>query len=232
MVARGDLGIEMSSSRVVLYQKEIIAKSLAHTKPVIVATQMLDSMINNPIPTRAEVSDVSNAVIDHTDAVMLSGESANGKYPVKTVQTMAEIIGNTEASPFDDINSGFLHEDIITDYSCIIDSAHELCKTSKAKAILMYTDSGFTARLMSHHRTEQIMLAATNSLKTYRQLSLVWGIDPYLFNNDISRDNFVSMLIDRAKEEGKLKEGDKIVVVMERIINEKKTKLVCIQDVA
>ncbi|KKP67011.1 MAG: pyruvate kinase, partial [Candidatus Moranbacteria bacterium GW2011_GWE2_35_164] len=101
MVARGDLGIEMDESRVVILQKEIIAKSIHYLKPVIVATQMLDSMINNPRPTRAEVGDVSNAVIDHADAVMLSGESANGKYPVETVEIMTRIIEKTEESVYD-----------------------------------------------------------------------------------------------------------------------------------
>lgn len=231
MVARGDLGIEMNESKVVLYQKEIIAKCLKAVRPVIVATQMLDSMIKNPIPTRAEVSDVSNAVIDHTDAVMLSGESANGKYPVKAVRTMNEIIMNTEDSPFDDINPGHLEEDILSDYTSIINSARELAKNSGAKAILMYSESGFTARLMSHHRPGQLMLVATNNPKTCNQLSLVWGIRAYLFSNGENRENFIELIIDRAKAEGKIAKGDKVVVVLGRMPKGNGMTLVGIQEI-
>jgi pyruvate kinase len=116
MVARGDLGIEMDETKVVIFQKEIISKSLSSLKPVIVATEMLSSMMENPRPTRAEVSDVTNAVIDHADAVMLSGESANGKYPVETIQTMAEIITNTEESPYDDICNFNIQQEFSNEY--------------------------------------------------------------------------------------------------------------------
>jgi pyruvate kinase len=214
MVARGDLGIELEESKVIIYQKELIGKCLAANKPVIVATQMLDSMINNPIPTRAEVSDVSNAVIDHTDAVMLSGESANGKFPAETVEMMKKIITNVEESPWDDINSGFLDEDMFSDYASLINGAHELAKSSKAKAIIMFTESGFTARMMSHHRPEQTMIAATNNLKTYNQLSIVWGIRAYLFDGDEKPENFINLILEKAKKEGKLVKGDKVVVIL------------------
>lgn len=231
MVARGDLGIEMNETKVVVYQKEIIKKCLEQVKPVIVATQMLESMKENPIPTRAEVSDVSNAVIDHTDAVTLSGESANGKYPIKAVETMREIIQNTEESPFDDINSGFLDDDMFTDYASLISSAHELAKTSKAKAIIMYSESGFTGRMMSHHRPEQMMLVATNKMKTYNQLSMIWGVEPYLFNYSEDGEKFIDLLIEKAKKDKKLSAGDKVVAIVGKSSRGKNMKLVGIQEV-
>lgn len=231
MVARGDLGIELNESKVVLYQKEIIAKCLGTVRPVIVATQMLDSMIINPIPTRAEVSDVSNAVIDHTDAVMLSGESANGKYPVEAVGTMNRIIRDTEDSPFDDINPGYLDDDIFSDYASIINSAHELAKSSKAKAIVMFSDSGFTARMMSHHRPEQMMIVATGNKKTYNQMSLVWGIRAYLCNGDKEREDFVNFIIEKSVRDGKIQKGDKIVIILGRIPGGEKMRLVGIKEI-
>ena len=231
MVARGDLGIEMEESKVVIYQKELIAKCLRATKPVIVATQMLDSMINNPIPTRAEVSDVSNAVIDHTDAVMLSGESANGKYPVEAVQTMKKIITNVEESPFDDINPGYLDEYLLAnEYVSLINGAHELAKSSRAKAIIMYTESGKTARLMSHHRPTQLMIAATNNLKTYNQMALIWGIRAYLFEDGENRENFIDLLIEKTKNDGKLVSGDKIVVILGKTTDDKSMSMVGIKE--
>ncbi len=232
MVARGDLGIEMEESKVVIYQKELIAKCLRATKPVIVATQMLDSMINNPIPTRAEVSDVSNAVIDHTDAVMLSGESANGKYPVEAVQTMKSIITNVEESPFDDFYRDILNKDVRDDYTALVRSAHELAKTSKAKAVIMYTETGNTARFISHYRNEKLLLiAATNNPKTYQQLSIIWGIRAYLFENGENRENFTDLLVEKTKNDGKLAAGDKVVVILGKTADGKSMSMVGIKEV-
>lgn len=231
MVARGDLGIEMDESKVVIHQKEIIAKCLKNIKPVIVATQMLDSMIENPIPTRAEVADVSNAVIDHADAVMLSGESANGKYPIRAVEMMSKIICNTEESPFDDIGPGYLDNDVFSDYASVISSAHELAKGSNATAIIMLSDSGFTARMMSHHRPDQLMFVATDNSKTYNQLALVWGIKAYLFSNGEDKEHFIDLLLEKLKKDEKILAGDKIVVIMGRIPGGKKMRLVGIREV-
>jgi len=216
MVARGDLGTELGESKVVIYQKEIIAKCLRAAKTVIVATQMLDSMIVNPIPTRAEVSDVSNAVIDHTDAVMLSGESANGKYPVESVATMSKIITDTEDSPFDDINPGFLDDNMHSDYASVINSAHEMAKSSDAKAIVLFTETGFSARMMAHHRPSQLMLAGTRNAKTYNQMSMVWGARAYLFA-DQEREELIESMIARNKAAGRLASGDKVVVILGRV---------------
>jgi pyruvate kinase len=231
MVARGDLGIEMEESKVAIFQKEIIAKSLRAVKPVIVATQMLNSMIENPLPTRAEVSDVSNAVIDHTDATMLSGESANGKYPIESVATMKNIIINTEESPFDDIAPGFLDREMLSDYAATIHSAHELAKSSGAKAIALFTSSGKTARMMSHHRPEQMILAATNNSRVYSQLSLVWGADSYLVGAKENREIAVEKMLESAKKERKLKSGDKVVVIVGKAARNKSVKLVGLKEI-
>ncbi|HEX7586148.1 MAG TPA: pyruvate kinase [Patescibacteria group bacterium] len=231
MVARGDLGIELPETEVAVHQKEIIGKCLAAGKPVIVATQMLDSMIKNPIPTRAEVSDVSNAVIDHTDAVMLSGESANGKYPVETVLTMSEIIVNTEKSPYDDITPDYLDKNILTDYASTINSAHELAKSSGAKVIVMFSESGLTARMMAHHRPEQLLLVATNNSKTYHQLSIVWGIETYLFKIIDGRGRAIDLALEKAKKEGLLAAGDKVVVILGKVPDGKELALVGIREI-
>ena len=230
MVARGDLGIELEESKVILYQKEIIAKCLRAAKTVIVATQMLDSMINNPIPTRAEVSDVSNAVIDHTDAVMLSGESASGKYPIEAVETMTKIIKDTEDSPFDDINPGYLDENIFNDYASIINSAHEMAKSSRAKAIVLFSETGFSARMIAHHRPTQLIIVGTYNLKTYNQMAMVWGARAYLFEEQ-DREELIEQMININKEGGRLSAGDKIVVILGRIPGGKDGALVGIRIV-
>jgi len=215
MVARGDLGIELEESKVILYQKQIIKKCILKAKPVIVATQMLDSMINNPIPTRAEVSDVSNAVIDHTDAVMLSGETAGGKYPVKTVEMMNKIIVDTEESPYDDVDVCNLNQDLITDYVSIINGACSLARNSEAKAIIVFTESGYTARMMSNHRLEKLLIVATNNEQTYNQLSIVWGARAYLIKEE-ENEEFVDLILEKCKNENKLKQGDKVIVIKGR----------------
>jgi len=216
MVARGDLGIEMDESKVVLYQKEIIAKCLRETKPVIVATQMLDSMINNPIPTRAEVSDVSNAVIDHADAVMLSGESANGKYPVKTVETMSKIIRDTEESPFDDLEHGFLRDSSSSVSAAVANSTHELAKNSGAEAIVVASLSGFTARMIARHRPQQNIFVMTNSKKTYFNLALLWGTESFILSDCDTLDELINKSLETLKKKKLLKEKDKIIIVTGR----------------
>lgn len=177
MVARGDLGIEMPESEVAILQKDIIAKCLKNAKPVIVATQMLDSMIENPIPTRAEVSDVTNAVIDHADATMLSGESASGKFPVEAVKTMAEIIEETEKSKYDDTNK------ITADLSDLMNSAEiektieEIKNSPESEFNLADDDGGRVAIYFSNQRIEKTLQVATKRKKLYNQFSVVWGIE-------------------------------------------------------
>lgn len=216
MVARGDLGIEMPESEVVILQKDIIRRSLAAIRPVIVATQMMKSMTESPQPTRAEVSDVTNAVVDHADAVMLSEETAMGKFPVETIATMREIIERTEESPFDDLY-GSLDLNMKTEYAALIRSVYELAKSFEAKAILLLSISGFTARLISHFRPETGVFVATNDRRSYDRLALLWGVSPYLFEEDRNLDSFIDRMIAQAKEEAKLATGDQTVVFLGRI---------------
>ena len=230
MVARGDLGIEIEGTKVAILQKEIVKKSLQAMKPVIVATQMLDSMIVNPRPTRAEVSDVTNAVVDHADAVMLSGESASGKYPVESVRTMKDIIENTEASPFDDVTH-LLTLNGEGDFKKVIKSAYELAKSSNAKAVVLGSASGFTARLFSHFRPEQPMLVVTHNKKTYHQLSLVWGINAKFYERgEVFRED-IDWLIEDAKKNGVLATGDKVVLILGRTPDGEHIQLVGIKEI-
>ncbi len=230
MVARGDLGVEMPESEVAILQKQIIAESLRAAKPVIVATQMLKSMTENPRPTRAEVSDVSNAVIDHADAVMLSEESAMGKYPVETVAMMAEIIGKTEESPFDDLYQT-LDLNFHSEYATMLRSVYELAKSFHSKAILLLSMSGYTARLLSHFRPESKMFVATNNRNTYNELALVWGIDPYLFEDNQKLDTFIDCLMRETKKDAKLSIGDQVVVFHGRTPDQDTMRLVGIREI-
>lgn len=213
MVARGDLGIEMPADKVPLMQKKMIDDCLASAKPVIVATQMLDSMIVNPRPTRAEVSDVANAVIDHTDAVMLSGETANGKYPVEAVKTMARIAIRTEKSKYDDLQfrQALVHRLHIDD--AISSSANLLAKNLRAQAILVASLTGYSARIVSRFRPELPILVTTNNEKVRRQLNLSWGVIPFV----LPRCKTIEELIDQAlvfiKKKRFVKSKDKVIII-------------------
>lgn len=216
MVARGDLGIEMPESKVAILQKEIINKCIKSAKPVIVATQMLDSMIRNSNPTRAEVSDVSNAVIDHTDAVMLSGETAEGKYPVESVEMMSQIIIETEYSPFDNLPHNFLGDEKLSLSAALADSAHELAKNSKAKAIVVASVSGFTARMIARHRPETRIIVMTNNKKTHLQMSLIWGVESYVIPEVGDLDDLIDRSIEEIKSRKLLEIGDRVVILTGR----------------
>jgi pyruvate kinase len=181
MVARGDLGVEMPPAGVPIAQKEIIACANAHAKLVITATQMLDSMINNPRPTRAEATDVANAIFDGTDAVMLSGETAAGKYPVESVQMMDSIVRKAEdnrqrwGQPFSEDN-----QPTESDAVSITRAAKELATDRNVEAIIVFTQSGKTARLMSKARPDAPILAFTPDQITCQQMSMYWGVTPLL----------------------------------------------------
>lgn len=229
MVARGDLGIEMAETKVAILQKEIIAKSMKGLKPVIVATEMLNSMIENPRPTRAEVSDVTNAVIDHADAVMLSGESANGKYPVESVKTMAEIIQNTEESPYDDMNEFNIVQDFSDEYANFIKSTNGFLSDSKAKAVSILSRGGFTSRVVSHFRPNKIILAGTNNEKTHNQSSLVWGVNSFLLENG-NIEEVIENILKKAKEKGIIETGDKVVLIGKN--DEKNSRFVNLKEIS
>jgi pyruvate kinase len=182
MVARGDLGIEMPAETVPIEQKRITSMANSHLKYVIIATQMLDSMVENPRPTRAEATDVANAILDGSDAVMLSGETAIGKYPVKTVEMMSSIICQSEEHIEDwgktqfDLTEDCRHDDAVS----ITRAARDLAHAQDVEAIAVFTQSGRTARLMSKARPTVPILAFTPLPKTYRYISMLWGTTPYL----------------------------------------------------
>jgi len=214
MVARGDLGVEIAESQVPIYQKTIIKKCMEAAKPVIVATQMLDSMIRNPRPTRAEVSDVANAVVDRADCVMLSGESAFGKYPVECVQEMSKIIHAIEASEYAGPSCVFTGEEKHgVKASAIAESACKLSLSTEASAIISATDTGFTARFLTHQRPASQIILLTDKPKVYRQLALYWGVTPLW----VKRYHTILELLNHATDEAKkmklIKKGDKVIVV-------------------
>ncbi|MFA6603604.1 MAG: pyruvate kinase [Patescibacteria group bacterium] len=214
MVARGDLGIEMPAEEVPLIQKRIIDKCRAAGKPVIVATQMLDSMMRNPRPTRAEVSDVANAVIDHTDAVMLSGETASGKYPVEAVSTMAKIIHETEMSEYDNTERepGFLSGKSSSE-EAVSGVANILARDTKAKLILVASLSGNAGRIVSRYRPEMPIYVSTDSERVRHQLNLSWGVVPFLLPRCHSIEELIDRSIGYMKKVKAVKKGDLIIAI-------------------
>ncbi len=213
MVARGDLGIETSPETVPSVQKLIISKCLAAAKPVITATQMLDSMIRNPRPTRAEASDVANAVLDGSDAIMLSGETASGQYPVESVTTMVKIAEEAErlmASMRGKYN--FETPKIFTAAGAICHAAVYAAAETKARAIVAPTVSGSTARLMAAFRPDVPLIAVTPSPMVQRQLALYWGTYPILTRRLSNTDEVVTDAINVAQAKGFIGEGDTVVL--------------------
>ena len=212
MVARGDLGIEIPAQDVPLVQKKLIDLALNSAKPVIVATQMLDSMQENPRPTRAEVSDVANAVIDHTDAVMLSNETAAGKYPVETVTTMASIITETEASVYDNLLTRDPENKEKVD-EVISRLSRELAEEVGADLILAASISGETARLISRNRPELPIVVGTSTDRVKHQLSLSWGVIPFILPECKTIEELIERSVTHLKKQNMVKVGGKIIVV-------------------
>ncbi|MGN7297601.1 pyruvate kinase [Ferdinandcohnia sp. SAFN-114] len=213
MVARGDLGVEIPAEEVPLVQKTLIKKCNALGKPVITATQMLDSMQRNPRPTRAEASDVANAIFDGTDAIMLSGETAAGSYPVEAVQTMHNIASRAE--------SALVHREILSQRSkisgititdAIGQSVAHTALNLDVSAIVTPTESGHTARMISKYRPKAPIIAVTSNESTTRKLSLVWGVYPQTGNVAKSTDEMLDNSVESALNTGIIKPGDLVVI--------------------
>ena len=213
MVARGDLGVEIPAAKVPILQKQMIRKGLQAGKPVITATQMLDSMMRNPRPTRAEVSDVANAVFDGTGCVMLSGETAGGKYPVEALTAMVTIV--TEAEQSIDYWRQFQKQRIIPASNINDAITHTCCLTAmdlNAKAILAATSSGRTARMICRFRPACPVAALTMHEKVRRQLAICWGVIPFLTGEVNSTDRIFSLSAEVARKEGLVRNGDTVVI--------------------
>ena len=213
MVARGDLGVEIDFTELPGIQKTIIDRSFSFGKPIVTATQMLDSMIVNPRPTRAEISDVANAIYDGTSAIMLSGETAAGAYPVEALKTMSAIAERTEQEGH--YLRGRLMEPNTGKISVSDATAHAACLTAKdvnAAAIVTVSESGTTARLLSKYRPQQPIIACVMREQVQRQLSLSWGITPLMMSLAHSTDELIEMSTALAKENGYLHNGELAVV--------------------
>ena len=212
MVARGDLGVEIPYQRVPIIQKMLIEKCISNAKPVIVATQMMESMISNMTPTRAEVNDVANAVLDGADAVMLSGETSVGKYPIEVIRTMSNIIEEVEKTP-ELYNKEELpdpdNERFITDSICF--NACRLSQRVKAKAIITMSFSGYTAYKVSSQRPDTAIFVFTSNRTILSQLNLLWGVKAFYYDKHISTDHTIADIKYIMKSEGYLNAGDLVI---------------------
>ncbi|MFC2099163.1 pyruvate kinase [Bacteroidota bacterium] len=213
MVARGDLGVEVPFDQVPLIQKELVSKCISRSKPVIIATQMMESMITNFRPTRAEANDVGNAVLDGADALMLSGETSVGKYPVEVVRSMQKIIDATEKgynyfrnNPPKEFSRTYLADSI-----CY--SACSMAEQTNAKAIIIYTYSGYTALRIASHRPAASIFAFTDNKRVIRKLSLVWGIRAYYSDLFASINDYYNESTARLKELDLIQDDDVIIHV-------------------
>ena len=213
MVARGDLGVEIPAYEVPILQKRMIKETSMAGKPVITATQMLDSMIRNPRPTRAEVSDVANAVFDGTSCVMLSGETASGKHPVEAVQTMVDTINAAEQAT--DYWGRFRRFEFKPGRSINDAVTHTCCQTAmdlEADAILTPTQTGHTARMIARFRPACPIVALTTTERARRQLAISWGVQPLLAGYVDSTDRLFSMCVQSALKEGAVQSGQMVVI--------------------
>jgi pyruvate kinase len=218
MVARGDLGIEVGIEKVPIIQKKIIRRANKQKKPVITATQMLLSMVNSPFPTRAEVSDVANAVMDGSDAVMLSDETTVGKYPIKAVETLKKIIIETQQI------YPYYKRYEIEDKDAIAASVADLDKGINPKAIVCFTSSGTTVKSIAKYRPKSPIIAVTHSRDTSRKLKVVWGVENIIEIPKIKNpEKLIAKFKDIAIKENMLKEKDKIIVTMGSIVGKEGT---------
>jgi pyruvate kinase len=212
MVARGDLGVEVPMEIVPLWQKRIVEKCKIACKPVIIATQMMESMIVNPRPTRAETNDVANAVLDGADAVMLSAETASGNYPVNSVKAMSSIISYLEenANIYHNLYKISDEDDTFLSNNLLL-MASRLSRNVKAKAIVGITTSGFTGFRLASHRPLANIFVFTRNKPLLTQMSLVWGVRAYLYSNQISTDATFTDIENTLKKDGHVKTGDVII---------------------
>ena len=213
MVARGDMGVEIPMEEVPVVQKRMIKMAEAQGKHVVTATQMLDSMIKNPRPTRAEVADVANAIYDGTTAIMLSGESAAGLYPVEAVKTMSQIAERAEQDI--DYNSRMKRREHIDSFDVTTAISHATCTTAmdlKAAAIITVTISGFTAGMISRYKPSCPIIACSVSPRICRQLSLSWGVTPIWIARESTAEDLFDEAVRAAEEAGYIKKGDKVVI--------------------
>ncbi|MFF1572130.1 pyruvate kinase [Leifsonia sp. NPDC058292] len=211
MVARGDLGVELPLEAVPIVQKRAVELARRAAKPVIVATQMLESMISSPVPTRAETSDVANAVLDGADAVMLSGETSVGEYPVITVQTMARIVESTEEHGLERIAP--LGTRPRTQSGAITLAAVEVADFVEAKYLCVFTESGESARRMSRLRSKIPILAFTPEESVRRRMSLNWGVESFVVSRVTHTDQMVAQVDEALKSTGRAVNGDKVIII-------------------
>ena len=215
MVARGDMGVEVPLEEVPILQKKMISMAEAQGKHVITATQMLESMIQNPRPTRAEATDIANAIYDGTTAIMLSGESAAGLYPKEAVETMARIAVRTEEAI--DYNSRMKKNQAKADGSYDITTAisHATCTIAaeiKAAAIITVTLSGFTANMTARYKPSCPIIACTTDPKVHKQMNLLWGVTPIMIDTVETTDELFEEAVEKSKEAGLVKQGDTVVI--------------------
>ena len=213
MVARGDMGVELPPEEVPVIQKKMIKMAVAAGKHVITATQMLESMIHNPRPTRAETNDVANAIYDGTTAIMLSGESAAGKYPVEAVETMARIAERTEQDI--DYNGRMLRDTPrnLTDVTTAI--SYATCTTAMhldAEAIITVTMSGFTADMVSRYKPESMVIGCSVNPRVCRQMALLWGVTPVLMSREDNTEDLFDEAIRLAKKQNLIHNKGKVVL--------------------
>jgi pyruvate kinase len=228
MIARGDLGVEIPTEELPLVQKRILEKSINDAKPVIIATQIMESMIENPKPTRAESSDVANAVLDRADALMLSAETSIGKYPVAVIEHMEKVINEVEekgniynyTTPISEDEDSFLSD-------AICQNSVHLANQVSAKAIIGMTKSGYTAFKTSSHRPRTSIFIFSHNTMLLNTLSLVWGVRSFYYDRFISTDQTFEDVIDILKKENFLESGDVVVNTASMPIHEKgKTNMI------
>lgn len=212
MVARGDLGVELPFEQVPLVQKQLIREANRHGKPVITATQMLESMVHHPRPTRAEASDVANAILDGTDAVMLSAETATGEYPIEAVQAMDRIIREIERHGPTRDERRLMGRDDVTVEDAIAIGTNAVARMLKTPLIVTLTQGGFTTRKVSALRPPVPILGVTTQVSTYRQLALVWGVTPVLVDRVPGYDAMLTVVRDLILRREFARRGDRIVM--------------------